>query len=483
MFKKIVIFLCQKQNRPALFFFPLLFAGILSVLWYPFDDGDVWWHIAVGNEILRTGSIPAVDEWTYTAYGQPYIYHSWLSEAILSAVWNTLGKAGLESLKYAIHLVTCFYLFFLCRSFAKTPYAAALALLMAFWLSFRPIRPYIISPLFCIILMDWIYFRSRETGNRFAAILLLILLWANLHGGFPVGLLLLGVDAFAIVIGYFWGSVSWERLRWRLWLFPCALAITLVNPYGIRLYSSILAGVHNQSFDWLNMYLYPVRTVNKITMLALIATLLYAAWLIVRLVKVRQFADLHRLLITLACYYMALSARRLEWLLAFPLCLAIVHLSSRPAPPAERGDYSFRQITVSVALIAILCSVFMTQKISFTVSAKEFFPEPFEQYIVENNLEGNVFCPLYWSGRVTLASGGKLKTYIDGRLQLHPPNFFSEYLSYATEKGLTAEQIDYYGIDYLLIPNDSFDHFARASAPIRWRPVTVLGHGMLLKRL
>ena len=473
----------QHRSLSTVLFAFFLFACLLCVLWFPYNDGDVWWHIAVGNEIVENHSIPAVDAWTYTAYGQPYIYHSWLSELILAIVWSKAGTNGLELLKYAVHLVTCFYFYRLCRTRLNGGFSILLTFVLAYWLSYRIVRPYIVTPLFTIVLFDWLFCRSRETVKRLFCVLLLFLFWVNLHGGFAIGLFLLAANAVVAFVGFYFKKVTVAQLKWRVFLFPCVTLVTFLNPYGARLYISILGGVKNQSFDWLNIHLFPLPNVSLITTLVLAASLLFMAWLVVRCVSLRKFEDWRRLIIVLTCFYLALSARRLEWLLLFPSFFLLVYakdwLSNK-----ERWKWVVSQhgIVVSILLAAALCAYTTTHKAKFSASEKDMLPESFADYIAEQSLEGNVFCPLQWSGRISLVSDGKLKTFIDGRLQLHPANFFTEYLSYMTEKGLTPGQIEQYQIDYLLIPSSAYDFFVQAAAPIMWKPLKVYDHAMLLKR-
>lgn len=58
---------------------------------------DMWWHIAAGRELLQTGTLWMVDDWSYTAFGKDWLNHEWLSD-IIYYQWVSLW--GVESLVY-----------------------------------------------------------------------------------------------------------------------------------------------------------------------------------------------------------------------------------------------------------------------------------------------------------------------------------------------------------------------------------------------
>ena len=47
-------------------------------------DPDTWWHMKVGEQILRTGSWPTADSYSFTASGMPWIAYEWLGEVVMA---------------------------------------------------------------------------------------------------------------------------------------------------------------------------------------------------------------------------------------------------------------------------------------------------------------------------------------------------------------------------------------------------------------
>src|SRR5260370_6094964 len=73
-------------SRVRVFMFFILFGFYLLILITPyggeglFKDADIFWHIGVGETIWRTKSVPRVDEFSHTFFGQPWIAKEWLGQ-------------------------------------------------------------------------------------------------------------------------------------------------------------------------------------------------------------------------------------------------------------------------------------------------------------------------------------------------------------------------------------------------------------------
>jgi hypothetical protein len=76
-------------------------AGIITVIFTyvnmsQITPNDFWWHMAVGRDIVINGQIPAMDVYSYTMAGQPYLSYQmfWLMDIWLYG-WFSLGGAEL----------------------------------------------------------------------------------------------------------------------------------------------------------------------------------------------------------------------------------------------------------------------------------------------------------------------------------------------------------------------------------------------------
>src|ERR1700741_2469201 len=57
-------------------------------------DSDTGWHIRTGEVILQNGRVPAVDSFSFTMSGQPWIAWEWLSDVIMALAHHIGGLAG-----------------------------------------------------------------------------------------------------------------------------------------------------------------------------------------------------------------------------------------------------------------------------------------------------------------------------------------------------------------------------------------------------
>jgi hypothetical protein len=208
----------------------LAFASVLTTVKI-FNDGDTFWHLATGDWILRHGGVPNADPFSYTFAGRPWQAHEWLSELLMALAFRAGGWSGLSVLFACAFGATALILAAYLRRWMSP---GALLLTAAFALaSGAPrllARPHLLA---MPLLAAWAFglVAAREDGRGPPWKLLpLMLLWANLHGGFVLGLALIAPFALEAAVD------SWPR-PWaaiRAWgLFSlAALGLALITPHG-----------------------------------------------------------------------------------------------------------------------------------------------------------------------------------------------------------------------------------------------------------
>jgi hypothetical protein len=213
---------------------------------------DEWWHVKAGEWIAENGP-PENEFFTYTAEDQPYYDHEWLAQLLLWRVYQVGERTGWGGWRTIVTLKTLVlwmaYVGFaaLLARRSVQPVFGALAAVPAVTLAhgmFWP-RPTFFSYLGLAFLlwlfMEWRADRLRDRWLWLSAPVLA--LWANLHGGWLAGL---------VVICAFAAEAAWSLLRARQTGAPLdraqrrgvlaagvaatsALA-TLCTPYGVHLY-------------------------------------------------------------------------------------------------------------------------------------------------------------------------------------------------------------------------------------------------------
>lgn len=170
-------------SPPALNALLLLF--ILNFTIQPLTEPDFGWHLRAGLDLLQQGwTLPQLDPYSHTMPDWPWVEHAWLTDVLVAAVYQSTGGLGVMLL-FGIVAAGAWLI---ASSLAPVPVhvgwmAAALSLWVA--LPYLGARTQLISLLGLAILL---YILSRQDRRWWLAIPPMFLLWANLHGGFTIGL-------------------------------------------------------------------------------------------------------------------------------------------------------------------------------------------------------------------------------------------------------------------------------------------------------
>jgi hypothetical protein len=225
----------------------------------PLTEPDFGWHLRTGLDLLEWGGrMPAFDPYSHTLPDWPWVEHAWLTDLVIGLLYQAGGSAGALAVILFFAVITASAWIIASQCSRATVPARLLACALSLWvaLPFLGARTQMVTLLGLATLM-WVLQRLEE-GQRPVVWLIppLFLVWANLHGGFTAGLFLLG-----LVIGLAWilsvvGKV-WpvaQQSATSVAGFNGALIVatgvgallTLVNPYGWRLYQEILESLSDR---------------------------------------------------------------------------------------------------------------------------------------------------------------------------------------------------------------------------------------------
>lgn len=299
------------------------------------NDPDTYWHIAAGRWIWAARAVPSVDPFSQTMAGAPWHAHEWLAELILAGAYGAAGWAGVVVLTAAA-IATSFGLLMRGLQRFLVPTMALGAVALTFYLAAAHLtaRPHVLA---LPILVAWSasLVRARAEDRAPAlALLPMMTLWANLHGGFVLGLALVGFFAVEAVLGAAAGGPRRAALGgWGRFLAGAAMA-SLLTPWGIQgwLFPFHLMSL-GFSLGFVSEWHAPDFTTLQPLELWLLGVLAFAFWARVRLPPLR-------LLLLLALVHMALSHVRDADLLALltPLLLAAPVGNALSVAPLTRDE-------------------------------------------------------------------------------------------------------------------------------------------------
>lgn len=225
-------------SRTGRLSWPLLLGvvGFLTVaaLGIGLADQDVFLHVAVGRWIIEHGYVPAHDPFSFTMHGAPWVAQEWGSELLSALAYRVAGWSGLVFLGAASFAATLAYLTrFLLRRMEPL-HALVLAVLAAsMMLPYLVDRPHeLVWPLTAIWMGGLVQASEQDRAPPWW-LLGVMLLWANMHASFILGLVLMipvALDSLQSSQG------QWARVA-RRWVPFCLMAVlvTLANPRGYHL--------------------------------------------------------------------------------------------------------------------------------------------------------------------------------------------------------------------------------------------------------
>jgi len=224
-----------------------LLAGPFSTR--PLADPDIGWHIRSGELMLATHSIPRTDPFSSTMQGQPWFAWEWLYDVLLGILHHACGLNGVVWL-CALLVASIFVMLLrvLLEHGTGLPLAIVLMLLAEGAAAIHLYaRPHIVSWLFSLLWLVALERWEQPSAPRWLRWLfpLSMVLWVNLHGGWILGLALLG----AYVLAAFFESLrtadafarihASKRARSLGWVLVWSSLATFANPYGWRLHAHI----------------------------------------------------------------------------------------------------------------------------------------------------------------------------------------------------------------------------------------------------
>jgi len=235
---------------------------LLALTLTPITNNDLFIHLKTGETILKTGSVPRVDDYSALARGRPYIAHEWLAGVVFKLVQAAAGWNGLILLKALVAIAVAALLYAAARQTGVPPDTGlpALAFVLILAASRFMERPHIFTSLMIAAFLLLLTRRRRGRRAPVWAFLLLQTVWANLHGGFVLGPVIVALAAAGAALDRFLerhaGVGTTHRAREGAGLPPPPASstpapgreaasfgllaiglvlVSLVNPYGPRL--------------------------------------------------------------------------------------------------------------------------------------------------------------------------------------------------------------------------------------------------------
>ncbi len=459
------------------------------------DDFDTWWHLASGRWIVQNGRVPDHDVLSFTVPQNEWINLQWLYDVLLYAVWNVGGASAL-----VIASVACFVVTFalLARHIGRYTGAVTTTLLLV-WVAATVNERFLIRPEMAsfplLAAIQLVLAEGRTNAARLRWLVPLMVLWANMHSLFILGVAAIGCAmAGAVVAALPLLPSGWRRdAEWpeaaRRELFKwgaAAIAATLLNPYFLRALlfpielmtridgSSPVYGVIGEFKPPFSGYFLTFALGSYQVFVFTFAALAVVAGVVRAFAKDRRLPaandepagrfDIGAIVFAAALAYLSLLARRNVGIFAIGAVPVVgacagVLLSKLPrsafSPLVMRGAAA---AVLSVA-IAICASVVTNDWYARTGETHEFglgtfesnFQERAVEFFREQKLPGPTFNDMTAGGYLSWDDPSGKGVYVDGRLEVYDTPFFGAYLQSLSNLPQWKKDADARGIESVMV--------------------------------
>jgi hypothetical protein len=465
------LFNALRSTRRMVGFCCLAFVFVITLSYL--TDPDFWWHLQTGQYIVANRAIPRADIFSHTFAGKLWVTHEWLTEVIIYAVFRVAGLGGLTLFFSLIITVALWLVYRRCARHAPHPFVAGAATILAALAvaPFRGVRPQMLALLLTSLWVALLENYLREANRRALWWLPpLMLLWANLHGSFALGLALIAIyGAGAALDG--WHAGDSRREVWRK-LRPLALAgvvcaaLVAVNPSGLKLYAYPLETLRSPAMQkFIEEWFSPNFHLGHAQPFAALLLLLLAF-----LALSPQRPRLSEILLLAVAVYAALRSWRNVSLLAVVAAPLLAEHAwhwltaqswgrwlAKPEPPAAGREVKIKILLNVLLLVAqggALAVRFVHVLRGQAAAEAQTFPVAALAAMQQHNLPGPLFNEYGWGGYIIWRYYPQRPVYIDGRADVYGDEFLREYVKTANGVKGWRDPLERYGVNTILIKPD-----------------------------
>ena len=437
-------------------------------------DPDLWGHVRFGQLTLQHHGPFLADPYSYSAVGQPWRNHEWLTEVAMALSYDSLGTFGLKLWKFGC---TAAAISFVVLAMAETGASAGVQLatltLAALGLTLQmQFRPQLFTFAFFAALLALLARHNYRGSAPLWLAIPIMALWGNLHGGYIIGIGTLGTYTAAVGAQDLFAGRGLGKVR-RLGLITVlGTMATLISPYGIENWLVVLNALrvhalHSAINDWQPLMhsmagqwesnhsgIVPYACVLGLIAAFGASFLLHPAGgdfplaVIAALMSAAAFAAVRNMpLAAIACT--APVARRME--------LALANLRARAAangahfrPPPERSEVNPWFAGAAAIGMALYLGLF-----SEHIQTDLDYPSGAIAYMKAHHLHGNVLVNFNWA-EYFIWQAPESRVFIDGRNDsVYAPEILNQYLNFYFAHQDAGEVLQRYHHDFVLVPPKS----------------------------
>lgn len=413
-------------------------------------DPDFGIHMSMG-QIILSGGIPVKDTFSYTMPSYSAVDHEWLLDVLIVWLLPVIGYTGLAGIFTFIVFgalglqwrgIARQY-----RQYVFIPFILTLTVLGIFF----GVRPQVISwfffSLILFIVRDWVHFRKWRLWLP-----VIFLAWANLHGGFPIGI---GTLLAASVYWLFKGKYPVFSASA---VFLLCVGATFLTPYGWRTWWEVWMTMNDGSLRWAIQEWMPGIFLLSFSFWIFFV---FSTILVIRYIKKFTLLDMFLFFGLLASAFSSVRNVPFWTIIAIPITTQGLVFFYQEAVKIQYGGT--RLVKALKGFFIIICFIGILELLGSMIvllGSKDAYPEKAIRYLHLHMPKGQVFSSYDWGGYLTWKLPEK-KLFINGRMPHWQQDVhitgesdyaFDEYAKFLNGelsfRGVTSK----YGISTLLLP-------------------------------
>jgi hypothetical protein len=405
------------------------------------DDPDTYSHVTIGQWIIAHAAIPHRDVFSFSMRGEPWVPDEWLSEVVLAWVYGHLGWEGMV-LTTALLFAAAMAL--LARALQRTldPPYVLIAVVACWGLCFPHLtaRPHVFTLPLLVIWTDALVMARAADRAPSPWLVVVMALWANLHGGFILGLGLAALFAGEAIYDAVDARAVWRAARgWGIFLVLATLA-ACATPNGIAellLPFQLIRMKFAMSLmdEWQSPNFQQLEPLEFWLLLALLGILALGLRL-----------TLTRIIMLLVLLHMAFLHKRfgenvgliVPLLVAPMLATQLPRLSfaalGRKLPSFERNLAGPLSVTLAGAIAVVVTLAAL--RIGVTHDNGRFAPASALATVAQRQVAGPVFNDLKFGSYLIFSN---IAPFVDGRVDMYGDPFLKRYETVGELPGLLEQ--------------------------------------------
>jgi hypothetical protein len=419
---------------------------------------DLTYHLRIGETILATHAVPSVDTFTFSVAGRAWVDQQWGAQVLLALVARMGGWTAIGAFHAALIGVTFWFLWLACRARGASARLSAALTLGGYVVCFlnTGMRPQTMAyPLFTATL--WILADRRAHPRRLWILPGVMAIWANVHGSFPLGL---------VLIAFAWAEdrrdgANTERSTLRVAVL--GFLATFVGPYGAEVWRYALdistnARIVGHIQEWAPT---TIRSIDG--MFFFLSALAIVAFLARRGAKTDALA-----LAWLGAFFLlgvSTARGQVWWGFVFPVAIAGVIVG-------DRLESSSVEEQVEDAGSRMLNLLIVTALVAFAVVGSPWFQNRLDPSTGSSSLLSNAPQDLVEAVRSDAPPNARLfvtaaftswfeyslpddPVFVDSRIELFPEDVWTEYVAIIDAHDGWQEILDRRRVDAIVLrPED-----------------------------